>query len=124
MTVPTSTQSGRIFISYSRSDTGIADLIYSALVSDQFDVTIDRRNLPYGEEWAKQIEQFVLESDLTVWLVSPASIASEFCHWELSLAASSHKKIIPVVIAPTDRSKLPQHLGKRHTLLPRARTAA
>ena len=41
----------RVFISYSRQDTAVADRLVSALEEAGFAVTIDRRDLPYGEEW-------------------------------------------------------------------------
>jgi len=41
----------KLFISYSRRDMAAADLLVTALEGQDFDVTIDRRNLPYGEEW-------------------------------------------------------------------------
>jgi hypothetical protein len=37
----------------------------------------DRRDLPDGEEWQKQVADFIRTSDTVVWLVSPDSIASK-----------------------------------------------
>ena len=41
----------KIFLSYSRADMVAADALVEALEKQGFAVTIDRRDLPYGEEW-------------------------------------------------------------------------
>ena len=44
-----------IFISYSRRDMEFADQLVEALESKGFAVKIDRRDLPYGEEWQAEL---------------------------------------------------------------------
>ena len=113
---PARREIARLFISYSREDRVVADNLVTGLEAEGFVVRIDRRDLPIGEEWAKQIERFVAEADITVWLVTEHSLKSEWCQWELGLASSLHKKVIPVVIAAVDLGQLPVHLGKLHVL--------
>ena len=60
-----------------------ADALVVALEANGFAVTIDRRDLPYGEEWQVELADFIRSSDTVVWLVSPESLASKWCHWEL-----------------------------------------
>ena len=45
----------KLFISYSHYDLGIADTLVGALEGAGFEVKIDRRNLPYGEEWQGEL---------------------------------------------------------------------
>ena len=49
----------RVFISYSRRDLNIAGRLVTALEDLGFQVTIDRRDLPYGEEWLKELSDFI-----------------------------------------------------------------
>ena len=45
----------KIFVSYSRREIATADKLVAALQVAGFHVTIDRRDLPYGEEWQKEL---------------------------------------------------------------------
>ncbi len=109
----------RVFISYSRRDMEIADRLMEALDSEGFQVTIDRRDLPYGEEWLKELGDFIAEADTVVALVSPAFLASKACHWELGQVRDANKRLVPVVIEPVANEDLPETIGKIH-LLPAA----
>ena len=45
----------KIFVSYSRRELAIADKLVATLQVAGFTVTIDRRDLPFGEEWQKEL---------------------------------------------------------------------
>jgi WD40 repeat protein len=110
----------KIFISYSRQDQAAADALVMALETHGFIVTIDRRDLPYGEEWQKELTGLIAASDAIVWLVSPHSIKSPWCNWELSEAVRLSKRLVPVRIQEIDPDGLPDALGKIHLLPARA----
>jgi tetratricopeptide (TPR) repeat protein len=114
--LPPAASSGTVFISYSRTDSAKADAIADALERHGFTVKIDRRNLEYGEEWLRELEDFIRASDTIVWLVSPASLASRACAWELNQVRTLSKRLVPVVIEPTDLATLPEALAKIHVL--------
>jgi hypothetical protein len=73
----------KVFISYSRRDVTAADALADALSSRQFEVTIDRRDLPFGEKWQAELAEFIRLSDTVIWLVSDASVRSKWVNWEL-----------------------------------------
>ena len=106
----------RVFISYSRHDMEIADRLVEALGSEGFQVTIDRRDLPYGEEWAKELAGFIADADTVVALISPAFLASKACNWELGQVKDTNKRLVPVVIEPVVIADLPESVGKIHLL--------
>ena len=56
----------KLFISYSRRDMTAADALVTALEGEGFEITIDRRDLPYGEEWQKELGDFIRASDTVV----------------------------------------------------------
>lgn len=105
-----------VFISYARTDSRTADELAAMLESHAIDVRIDRRALPYGEEWQLELAEAIREADAMLWLVSPASIASRWCAWELAEATRLSKRLVPVRIAPVDDSTIPGQLGRLHFL--------
>jgi hypothetical protein len=106
----------KIFISYSRRDMAAADAMVEALERQGFAVTIDRRDLPYGEEWQKELSDFIAKCDTVVWLVSPDSIESRWCNWELGEVGRLSKRVVPVKLREVDPASLPPALGKVHLL--------
>lgn len=106
----------RVFISYSQLDLEIADRIVEALEREGVNVTIDRRDLPYGEEWLKELADFIAGADTVVALVSPAFLASKTCNWELGQVKATNKRLVPVVIEPVAVADLPESIGKIHLL--------
>src|SRR5262249_47489071 len=102
----------RVFISYSRQDLLAADRFVTALEDEGFKVTIDRRDLPFGEEWLRELADFIAGSDTVVALVSPAFFASKACHCELGQVRATNKRLVPVVIEPVQLEDLPEAIGK------------
>ena len=109
-----------VFVSYSRADLDTANALVAAL-DDKFNVIIDRRNLPYGEEWQAELANFIRSSDTVVWLVSPESVSSKWCNWELGEVTRLKKRLVPVTVRGIDPAALPEALGKIQ-LLPAAGT--
>ena len=94
----------------------IADAMVATLEDDGFAVTIDRRDLPYGEEWQAELSDFMRRCDSVVWLVSPASVASQWCLWELGEVQRLGKRLVPVRIVDVGYDALPASLGKINVL--------
>ncbi|MCR9138574.1 MAG: toll/interleukin-1 receptor domain-containing protein [Alphaproteobacteria bacterium] len=105
-----------VFISYARKDMQKADAIVAGLEQNGFTVTIDRRDLSFGEEWQAELADFIRESDTVVWLVSPTSVASKWCRWELGEVQRLSKRLIPVAISQVAPDELPEALGRIHIL--------
>ena len=106
----------KVFISYSRRDRETADALVEALVAHGYEVTIDRRDLDFGEKWQMELAEFIRLSDTVIWLVSEPSVKSEWVNWELDEVAKRKKRLVPVMIADTSRDKLPRQLGEIHIL--------
>ena len=106
----------KLFISYSRRDMAVTDQLVERLEAAGFEATIDRRDLPYGEEWQAELADFIRAADTIVWLVSPASVASKWCNWELGEVQRLNKRLVPVMIEGVPPEDLPESLGKIHVL--------
>jgi pSer/pThr/pTyr-binding forkhead associated (FHA) protein len=106
----------RIFISYSRRDMDAADKLASALEKKGFEVIVDRRHLPYGEEWQRELADFVRIADTVLFLVSADSVASQWCKWELSQVTELRKRLFPLAIGSVAVEDLPEEISKVHIL--------
>jgi hypothetical protein len=108
----------RIFVSYSRRNAGQALKLVSRLESEGFDITLDTRDLPFGEEWQAELDYFIKQADAVIWLVSPMSIQSAWCRWELGKVSEYRKRLVPVAIEEVPVADLPHELGKIQLLPP------
>lgn len=102
----------RVFISYSRSDLAFANELAAALESSaDFEILIDRVGIGHGEAWRERLGRLIVECDTLVFVLSPDSVASEVCGWEVGEARRLSKRIIPVLWRAVDFSRLPDDLG-------------
>lgn len=96
----------KIFISYAHNDTAVVIDVARAL--DIHDVWFDHR-LSVGKEWWDEIERQIGACNCFIFLLSPTSVASEYCQQELEVALRLHKPIAPVII---QEMAIPQNLSK------------
>jgi formylglycine-generating enzyme required for sulfatase activity len=95
----------RIFVSYARVDKPYCIQIVDTL--DVHDTWYDQR-LYAGQNWWKEILRRLDWSEAFVYLLSPDSVASEYCRKEYDLAKSLGKHIVPVLIR--EDTQLPDYL--------------
>ena len=105
-----------VFVSYSRRDKVAADALVAALEARGLRVFIDRRDLPYGEQWQLELADSIAGCDTVIWLVSPDSIGSKWCNWELDEVQKQHKRLVPVRVGAMSPQDLPRQLGVIHIL--------
>lgn len=91
-----------VFISYSTQDSAIGRSIYNALLAQDRSLWMDWKSIPFTADWWNEIRDGIETSDNFVFLISPNSIASPICQLEIQYAGSLNKRMIPVLIAPTD----------------------
>ena len=95
-----------VFISYSRDDSQAdAKQLRAALVSTGFEPTLDQINIPGGDAWKNTLTQLISHADAVVFVLSPKSIASEWCKWEVDEAVRLGKRIIPVLCQSIGEAK-------------------
>jgi hypothetical protein len=103
-------QGGNVFISYSRVDVAFADQLRKVLLRD-FAITIDRESITAGDNWKKRLGTLIRDADTIVFVLSPSSVKSETCAWEVAEAVLLGKRIIPVLCSSLDGAKPPQQLA-------------
>src|SRR5262245_27806724 len=87
----------RVFVSYSRADLAFADKLVAALEAHGVEVRIDRRDLPFAREWQNELVEMVRWADTVLFIISPKSIGSQWCEWELAEVEKHHKRLGPIV---------------------------
>ena len=89
-----------VFVSYSRDDVTFADQLVAALTAFGFSTTIDREGIQAAENWKTRLQQLILESDTVVLVLTPNSVQSPMCEWEVEQALELKKRIVPIVASP------------------------
>jgi tetratricopeptide (TPR) repeat protein len=100
-----------VFISYSTRDNGeeqgrFITSIKDSMESAGLEVWMDATDMETGMEWWPQIETHIERSDNFVFIVSPNSLNSEWCHKEIAHARNQAKRTISVVYQPVDPREL------------------
>ena len=78
------------------------------------DIWVDWEDIPPSVDWLERIRNAIVETDAFVFLVSPASAASEVCRTEATLAEGAGKRLIPVVIEPVRAAETPMPIRSRN----------
>lgn len=87
-----------VFVSYARADGArFAEELVEGLEAAGFDPFLDRHDIAPGEDWEARLGHLLARADTVVFILTPASVASERCRWEVDKALALSKRIIPVV---------------------------
>ncbi len=102
----------KVFISYSRADLAFTDELAATLaMQSDFEILFDRIGIGHGEAWRQRLSKLILECDTMVFVLSPDSVSSEVCAWEIKEARRLSKRIIPILWRAVDFVKVPADLS-------------
>jgi TIR domain len=91
----------KVFISYSCRDAAeFADELVAGLELAGFAPFLDRHDIAAGEDWEARLGGLIAQSDTVVFVVSPESVKSERCVWEVVQTVDFSKRLIPVIHKP------------------------
>jgi lipoprotein NlpI len=102
----------KVFISYSRKDAAFAQGLVQHLTAAGFDAFLDKTDIAPGEPWKERLAGLIGAADTVLFVVSPDSVASEICAWELEESGRLSKRIIPVVARRIADADAPAVLGR------------
>ncbi len=100
----------QVFLSYSQQERDVMQKISGSLMREGFTVWTNKTDIKTGEDFQAVIDRGVEEADSVVFLMSAASLASEYCQKELIHARQHNKRLIPLLIEPLDLEQVPPEL--------------
>ncbi len=102
----------KVFVSYSRKDLGFAQMLVEELGERGYDAFLDKTDIAPGEPWKERLGGLIAAADTVVFAISPESVASSVCAWELEESARLGKRLIPVVARRIADADAPPALGR------------
>jgi WD40 repeat protein len=101
-----------VFLSYARENKDFVRRLYDALCGGGCEIWVDWEGIPPTAEWLAEIRTAIESSDALLFVISPASAASDICRIELLHAIQHKKRIIPVVWQEVTSERLEPALTK------------
>ncbi|HEY7797618.1 MAG TPA: TIR domain-containing protein [Hyphomonadaceae bacterium] len=103
----------RVFISYARSDaSAFAEELLCGLEVAGFEPFLDRHDIAGGEDWEVRLGKLIEAADTVIFALSPASVTSKRCAWEVERAAGLSKRLIPIVAIDVPEASIPERLRR------------
>ena len=100
-----------VFICNEPADYDIAVLIGNELMKNSFTIWIRNEDLAEdNDKIRKVIKNGIEQADNFIFLISPESIVSERCSFELNYAKSLNKRIVPLIVSKTEIQSLQDEL--------------
>jgi formylglycine-generating enzyme required for sulfatase activity len=108
-----STRKTKIFISYARADGSVlAQELFSGLNLAGFEAFLDKYDIEKGEDWEERLRGLILSADTVIFIISPSSIHSERCNWEVERTLELGKRLIPVQWIAVPEAEVPLALKR------------
>jgi WD40 repeat protein len=86
-----------LFISYSRRNDEFVRKLHKQLTDAGKDIWIDFEDIPLSSSWWEEIREGIESSHTFVFVITPESVASPICNFEIAHAVAHNKRIVPVV---------------------------
>src|SRR5207249_735691 len=92
-----------VFISYSHADSAFVDCLAGNLFRSKAPVWVDRWELNVGDSLIRRVEEALSKASAIVFVLSKASVASEWCCKELSAGLireldEKHVLVLPALL--------------------------
>jgi hypothetical protein len=110
----------RVFLSYAREDLDFLLWLSSALEGKgclaDFDLSVqDPDNVTAGisaeDAWRPRVEEMITSAEVIVFVVSPDSIKSKDCDYEIAFAQRMGKRLIPILCRPINFQQAPPRIS-------------
>lgn len=100
----------QVFISYADEDKLMMEKIRLTLMREGITVWTNKTDIKTGAEFQQEIYRGIEAADNFVYLLSPAALESDYCQLELDHAFTHNKRVITVLIEPTDLEQVPERV--------------
>jgi hypothetical protein len=88
----------KLFLSYRRADSAVADTIAQRLSGAGYGIWMDRPKILGGSQWRDEIDKGLLQSDAVVVLLSASALESDEIYKEIARALELGRPIVPVTL--------------------------
>lgn len=103
-----------VFVSYSRRDTPFVTRLAEDLKARGKDVWVDVDGIRDAEVFPLALLRAIEGSDAFLFVITPDSVASEYCEQELHHAAELNKRIVPLILGPVPDEQIPEEIRFRN----------
>lgn len=93
-----------VFISYCRRDKAFVRALCHSLQSNGHQLWVDWEGIQASEPWREEISKGIRNAKRMVYILSPDTVASPYCDWEVDQAFDLQKKLIPILCRDVDIS--------------------
>ena len=100
-----------VFISYAHEDQDFVRELHEALGKLNRDTWIDWKDIPRTAKWIDEVYSGIESADAFAFVISPDSVASEFCIVELNHAVEHNKRLVPIWHCDVDDESVPPELS-------------
>ncbi len=97
----------QVFLSYSEVDVSTMLLVREILLRESITVWTNQTDIQTGEVFDEAINRGIEQANNVVYLISTDALKSYYCQKEIDYALSLNKRIIPLLIKPTDLAQIP-----------------
>lgn len=105
--------SPKVFISYSRADSSaLAEELVLGLQVAGFEPYLDKHDIEKAVDWEERLGVLILKSDTVVFIISPASVRSDRCKWEVDRTFELGKRLIPVQWIAVPEAQVPERIRR------------
>ena len=103
-----------VFVSYSRSDSELVNLLVERLRERGKDVWVDVEGIRDAEVFPAALRRAVEGSDGFVFVISPDSVTSPFCEQEVDHAVELNKRVVPLAYRFVPDEQIPEGIRVRN----------
>lgn len=100
----------QVFFSYSEKNLETMKQLGKTLRREGFTIWTNKADIKTGVEFQEEINRGIEAADSVIYLISSDSIQSKYCQDELDHAFAHNKRIISLLIEPTDIEHIPPRL--------------
>src|SRR6202023_3497538 len=89
-----------------------ADELVSGLELCGFEAYLDKDDIAPGEPWEARLGRLIRDADTVVFVLSPSSVASDHCEWEVTETVRLSKRLLPIIWQVVPDNEVPQQLRR------------